>query len=469
VSTNDQEIDELSLINNYQSTFNITGFKDLYLNENATVKWSSFKKLQTDSKVIYEFDISTSEKKAIINEMYSDTMYYSLIAYLNRFKQVQLRVLEWIPLKANKFNKPELLNGTNFSGLLNTFAIDGTLIQVDFYKAGDQKSRLHFEEIEVLKESIKGEKNLLKAPPVGGCDCWIPVWMENYTDWYQTASQGSGSITTYIGKEYTGKTLVYVYMPSDGGGGNGNYEQTQTRTAVHGPRYSSNYSSKSQFYDEQVLLDKSFASNEWLKCIYDRLVEIDAFRNALLKFTGEYPVIHLRFDVGDLVPNAEGINPVASTFIPINYLSRIRVNNKFSSNYSTLLMAKTLIHEVIHAEMYRKLMELASTPDGTLDKNKINQYLSNGDYPGLFYYYETYGFKLMQHELMAAHYVEIMSKILSDFDNNTYEYSYYQSLVWIGSLQKTVTYTKKDSTEKRDIDDAYFIEMTNGYRLCIEN
>jgi len=144
VSTNDQEIDELSLINNYQSTFNITGFKDLYLNENATVKWSSFKKLQTDSKVIYEFDISTSEKKAIINEMYSDTMYYSLIAYLNRFKQVQLRVLEWIPLKANKFNKPELLNGTNFSGLLNTFAIDGTLIQVDFYKAGDQKSRLHF-------------------------------------------------------------------------------------------------------------------------------------------------------------------------------------------------------------------------------------------------------------------------------------------------------------------------------------
>jgi len=112
--------------------------------------------------------------------------------------------------------------------------------------------------------------------------------------------------------------------------------------------------------------------------------------------------------------------------------------------------------------------EYKGLPDD-LDKNKINQYLSNGDYPGLFYYYETYGFKLMQHELMAAHYVEIMSKILSDFDNNTYEYSYYQSLVWIGSLQKTVTYTKKDSTEKRDIDDAYFIEMTNGYRLCIEN
>lgn len=392
--------------------------------------------------------------------MYADTMYYSLIAYLNRFQQVQIRVLECIPLSANKFNKPEFLNRTNFSGLINTFALDGTLMQADFFKAGEQKSRLHFEEINELRESLKEEKMLLKAAPAGGCDCWVTVWVENYTDWYQTASQGGGSITTYIGREYTGMTLVYVYMPTDGGGGNGNYEQTQTRTSVHGPRYSSAYSSKTQFYDEQVLLDKSFASNEWLKCIYDRLVEVDAFRNALIKFTGEYPVIHLKFEVGEITTTNQA---VAATYPPINYVSRIKVNTSFASNYSTLLMAKTLIHEVIHAEMYRKLMELASS-DGKIDPLLVEMFLSQDNYPGLFDYYRRYGLNNMQHEQMAAHYVETMAEILAEFDSNKYEFSYYELLAWSGSLQNTVAYN-----EKKEIEDTFLIEYFNGNKLCIEN
>ena len=91
------------------------------------------------------------------------------------------------------------------------------------------------------------------------------------------------------------------------------------------------------------------------------MVEIDAFRDALLKFTGEYPVIHLRFDVGDVSTISEGENPAAAIIPPINSLSRIRINRMFTSNYSTLLMAKTLIHEVIHAEIFRQLFALANT------------------------------------------------------------------------------------------------------------
>ena len=50
-----------------------------------------------------------------------------------------------------------------------------------------------------------------------------------------------------------------------------------------------------------------------------------------------------------------------------------------------ITMTKTIIHEAIHAEMYRKLISL-SNRNRSIDVSRLNQMLQNGDY-GLYGYY----------------------------------------------------------------------------------
>lgn len=230
ISNLEQDANASNPIKLIKRVFNNDKFGDTFLLENGKVMWNSSRIQQTDSTQLFEFDILINEKKAIINEFYADTIHYSLLANLDKKQNVQLHVLEWIPTRANKYSKPDYVNKNSFSGLLNMYSLDGQLIEAAFYKAGNQKSKLPNLQIKERRDQIMEEKLVLKAPPIGGCDCWVAVWADNYTYWYQTVGSGSSSITTYLGTEFTGRTLIYVYMPSDGGGGNGYYEQTETQT-----------------------------------------------------------------------------------------------------------------------------------------------------------------------------------------------------------------------------------------------
>jgi len=51
------------------------------------------------------------------------------------------------------------------------------------------------------------------------------------------------------------------------------------------------------------------------------------------------------------------------------------------------------MHEMIHAEMYRKLLSIAGQPQIQFNVNQLNQ-LRN-DYPGLYDYYMRYEFNIL--------------------------------------------------------------------------
>jgi hypothetical protein len=127
-----------------------------------------------------------------------------------------------------------------------------------------------------------------------------------------------------------------------------------------------------------------------------------------------------------------------------------------------LLVAKTIIHEVIHAELYRKLLSLAN--QGSLDfsgwsqQQQINYTITLRDnFPGIYDYYRRY--KDWQHAQMATHYRETLARMLQEYDigtvvpNNQQPQQLYMDLAWEGLRYPDIsTWNDLPQTEKDRIN-----------------
>ncbi|AMC11410.1 hypothetical protein Lupro_09110 [Lutibacter profundi] len=194
-------------------------------------------------------------------------------------------------------------------------------------------------------------------------------------------------------------------------------------------------------------------------CVYQKLKSNSTgFKNAIKKFDGEFPVSHLNFIMEDLG------NTRAQTQAPDNYINTtsadyiitIALNNnsnihgvKYRPN---LMTAKTIVHEVIHAEMYRKLLSLAnqghlSFTGWTIQQQKDYMISIKNNFPGIYDYYRRY--KNWQHQQMATHYRQTIANILKEFDNSLNTDQFYMDLAWEG-LDKTSIVGWQDGVSEND-------------------
>ncbi|QHI34982.1 hypothetical protein IMCC3317_03280 [Kordia antarctica] len=164
-------------------------------------------------------------------------------------------------------------------------------------------------------------------------------------------------------------------------------------------------------------------------CVYNKLKSSSSgFKNAIKKFDGDFPVAHLKFEAliltgtkkGRTVAPSNGTSPDANS---PDYVISIQLNSSQNiygyHQRPNLLIAKTIIHEVIHAEMYRKLLSLAQ--QGHLDftgltaEQQTNLVLSiQNNFPGLYDYMRRHN--NWQHQQMATHYRETIARALQEFD-----------------------------------------------------
>lgn len=81
----------------------------------------------------------------------------------------------------------------------------------------------------------------------------------------------------------------------------------------------------------------------------------------LKKFDGEFTVSHLKLTINDnLEPNVYGI-----TLLPVNYITEVQISNTALQSLSDLGKATVFAHEIIHAEIFRKMLSAAQL--GSLD------------------------------------------------------------------------------------------------------
>ncbi|MFN1219737.1 hypothetical protein ACKW6Q_22430, partial [Chryseobacterium kwangjuense] len=200
-----------------------------------------------------------------------------------------------------------------------------------------------------------------------------------------------------------------------------------------------------------------FKKNQLVNCVYNKAKTAANFNQYLKNFNGKFSTAHLLFDLQALDPanNAE-------TSTPLGYWITITINSN-NLNRPTLDIARTFMHEIIHAEMFRILLSLASTSNGQINLTELTNMLNTHNYPGIYDYFRRYELNDMQHEQMAAHYRGIVKNFLKQIDNSLTD-EQYEAIAWQG-LQGTERWNQLTASQKANINTIY----SNWYNTASHN
>ncbi|MFV8838243.1 hypothetical protein [Salinimicrobium soli] len=229
-----------------------------------------------------------------------------------------------------------------------------------------------------------------------------------------------------------------------------------------------------EFFDDHVFITEDFKNNPCLRSVYDDMGKASSFKTYLQKFDGDMSVADLRFgyDVNFEVNYPEQISAMAVTNLPDNNIIKIEFNGDSSLSSSIhgkpkLIVATGFIHEMLHAEVFRKMMDavLRAEREGTTETtlnwleydnpgqvhheflaSLINNYEGIHDYYTRFYYFllndgdpnndPTSMDPGWQHQQISQHYRSIIVSAISEYDNHQHSSELYEALAWTGLMGK---------------------------------
>lgn len=182
----------------------------------------------------------------------------------------------------------------------------------------------------------------------------------------------------------------------------------------------------------EINLEEQIINNltDKAKCVYDKLKgNNNLLDKTLKKFDGTESLINLLVKENNLDPGVSGETEYG---IPI----KITLDIDDMKDSPSLWGAHTIIHEAIHADIYRKVFVT-----GGLTYSPPNTFTLNGtsvDFPTLFDYYNNYP-NNAHHNYMADYYRVAMEEGLKEYAasiGKIYPDQLYKDLAWAG-LEKT--------------------------------
>jgi hypothetical protein len=421
--TNDDS-KEIELIERQQlqNKFSLANFDDDFIKNNLVVDWNDFvlnidKDTISDTKV-YEFNTSFIVNTSLDNGKFKLAVKYKLLASRNGTEPWKFEIIKFLSSESYPIDLISHSSPYSFSGTLYHYNLNGENTKMIAYKKGKVISK--FLNKDKLASSITA-----KEPSIGGDTggFWMFTRTQHYTDWYQTSNYSQG-VYTYTHSTYNYTSSEYVWV-STGGSSNADYHKHYDYP--HGTSIGTNN------HPKEIIIDPSFLNTK-AECIYNKLMgSSTGFKNAIQKFDGEFPVSHLKLTINDnLEPNVYGI-----TLPPVNYITEVQISNNALRSLSDLGKATVFAHEIIHAEIFRKMLSAAQL--GNLDPNNMNaqqqtNYVNSlkDNFPGLYDYYLVRYKPTWNHEMMANHYRTTIADIIQKFDNNRLSRSTYEAVSWVG-------------------------------------
>jgi hypothetical protein len=341
-----------------------------------------------------------------------------LLAFISPDNKLTVNIVHYFAQDIKKsipdFQNLSYFNVGNFNGFVTLYDLDKNLISLNKFNDGIKSSKQY-----TIYKKKKNDDNVFYRMPT---DCEMhteTIVTESCWFWYY---HNTGT-TEIISCDYDYNTVTYQTCDTNGGGGSGG--STSETTIIEEEIV--------EIFDEEL--------EGKAKCVSEKLKNIsNGYKSMIKNFDGEFPVSHLKLRNSSSLPN----NINAKTYPPSNYVITIDINEN-NLNRPNLSIARTFIHETIHAEMFRKIMSILDNGGDLngLTKSEWTQKLSQGDYPGIFDYYSRYGVNGMQHQQMASHYISTISNYLEQFEPGLSS-DIYTSLAWTG-LKNTVAWKELKS------------------------
>jgi hypothetical protein len=228
----------------------------------------------------------------------------------------------------------------------------------------------------------------------------------------------------------------------------------------------------------RVIVDDSFKENECLNDIYEAMGKASTFNGYLQAFNSSMSVANLKFSSDSNFAsnrkqkyhNAMAITdpPLNSNLISIDFNTDPATSGNIL-NKPDVFKVVSLIHEVLHAEMYRKMLDAVKAakinstnlnwrtwPLGT-DFDDFVESLEN-KYFGIFDHYTRYDWDddapdNAQHQQMAGYYRDVVKQALTEYDPSL-TLAQKEALSWIGlNSADIVAWQLKTPEEQEAIDD----------------
>ncbi|KGO78812.1 hypothetical protein Q763_16630 [Flavobacterium beibuense F44-8] len=201
-----------------------------------------------------------------------------------------------------------------------------------------------------------------------------------------------------------------------------------------------------------VIKDDSFANNPCLNNVYENLGGAPTFDNYLKAFDSDFSTADLILAAQPNLMTDDGPAYAITTAPLNNNMITIIFNTDYLSD-PPLRVAGTFMHELIHATIFRWMLEAAETgalqPEEGMTQEELINYINNlrNDFPGIYDYYYQRRLPGWQHEQMAAHFMDIIIQAMKEYDSSQSE-EVYEAIAWIG-LKGTISWNNL-TQEQRD-------------------
>ena len=507
-----------NLLSKLQSEFNAESFKKAIPYEFEVLWNNENKKYHKElEKYYYEFPINFTNSfnpnnfKSKSISKYSTI--YKILVIENENQEHSFYIYKTYTEDINKkplknknilFVEEEVLNG--FNHIVNN---EGEIVYAEKIENGKKDENILFKkEFKKKKTKDNYQSRMME-------DCYNVTtyhYVDNYLVWKII---GEPDQWVFAGSTLTGTSVSQVcesyWLPdlNTGGGGNsgGYYTNPGNSPAYQDCQSSSNKNYQGRYVEEGnpckygisvnpiecgdgyeydatlgecVLVEDQIFNDELTgkeKCLNNHLDKKgNSFvKNILENFEGESEFDIKIVSKDKVFPNnvstGDGVNGITKYSIGSSLIN-IEISTSKLSNMPALAAARTLIHEYIHADMYRKLHTKYPT-QGDLDFKKTYQEFKNGNFQAS-----------PQHESMAELYVNSIKNALQDFHKNVladdYNYltdngtnplpdSFYESLAWQGLKNHNVqAYIDLPDSKKTELTNALNAHYHSTTKNCPE-
>ncbi len=185
-----------------------------------------------------------------------------------------------------------------------------------------------------------------------------------------------------------------------------------------------------QQWGKNISLSDDFKNDPCAMGVYKALTEnADAWK-FLNNFTGDTPSANIKFDLDPNIKN--GIGAQTGKNLKTGNIT-IRMNPDNFSTHSFISIARVMLHEFIHAEMFAK------------------QSSNDQEFATLFNKYADSKVGSTHHNLMINKYVMLMGNILFELDGGLKKLEQYKSMAYLGLYETDYYVDKIENTIQEDV------------------